>query len=197
MSLADKKLDLHMFSGVTMSCGKHCTHVLIKLSPYQHHSWPLLYSAFDCFVLLHKIPKICSFYPFLSMLFRFSISSLALLTVRLLNQTTRDAKRKSLSFTFENPFPPLPLPPLLSFVSLFPNSRANEPVRRLRFCCFPILHVCQTLILSVKQNKPSDSGPEDNRNQSRSQICHTCTLGDYVVGRVWKQLFSVFEIFFD
>ena len=56
---------------------------------------PLLYCVFNRFVLLHKIPNICRFYPYFSMLFRFSICQLfVLLTVRLLNQNTTDAQRK-------------------------------------------------------------------------------------------------------
>ena len=37
---------------------------------------PLLYCVFDRFVLLHEIPDICRFYPYFSMLFRFSICQL-------------------------------------------------------------------------------------------------------------------------
>ena len=37
---------------------------------------PLLYCVYDCFVLLHKNPNICRFYPYFSMLFRFSICQL-------------------------------------------------------------------------------------------------------------------------
>ena len=56
---------------------------------------PLLYCVFNRFVLLHKIPNICRFYPCFSMLFRFSIcQSFVLLTVRPLNQNTTDAQRK-------------------------------------------------------------------------------------------------------
>ena len=39
-------------------------YILIKLSPYQHL---LLYCVCDRFVLLHKIPNICRFYPYFSM----------------------------------------------------------------------------------------------------------------------------------
>ena len=58
---------------------------------------PLLYYVFDRSVLLHKIPNICRFYPYFSMLFRFSIAIcqlFVLLTVRPLNQNTTDAQRK-------------------------------------------------------------------------------------------------------
>ena len=55
---------------------------------------PLFYCVFDCFVLLHKIPNICRFYAYFSMLFRLSVR-FVLLTVRPLKQTTRDARRKT------------------------------------------------------------------------------------------------------
>ena len=52
---------------------------------------PLLYCVFDRFLLLHKIPNNCCFYPYFSMLFRFSICQLfVLLTVRPWNQNTTD-----------------------------------------------------------------------------------------------------------
>ena len=37
---------------------------------------PLLYCVFERFLLLHKIPNIFRFYPYFSMLFRFSICQL-------------------------------------------------------------------------------------------------------------------------
>ena len=58
---------------------------------------PLLYYVFDRSVLFYKIPNICGFYPYFSMLFRFSIAIcqlFILLTLRPLNQNTTDAQRK-------------------------------------------------------------------------------------------------------
>ena len=61
----------------------------------------MFHCFFDCFVLLHKSP-ICRFYPYLSMLFQWIrnsiscsvVSSFVLLTLRPLNQTTKDAGRQ-------------------------------------------------------------------------------------------------------
>ena len=70
------------------------SYILIKLSPYQHLCFIMsLIAPF----LLHKIPNICRFYPYFSMLFRFSIAIcqlFVLLTVRPLNHNTTDAQRK-------------------------------------------------------------------------------------------------------
>ena len=71
--------------------------VLVHFNKIIYLPAPLLCYVFDRSVLLHKIPNICRFYPYFSMLFRFSIAIcqlFILLTVRPLNQNTTDAQRK-------------------------------------------------------------------------------------------------------
>ena len=50
--------------------------VLVYFSKIVSLPAPLLYCVFDRFILLHKIPNICRFYPYFSMLFQFSICQL-------------------------------------------------------------------------------------------------------------------------
>ena len=71
--------------------------VLVYLNKIISLPAPLLYYVSDRSVLLHKIPNICRFYPYFSMLFQFSIAIcqlFILLPVRPLNQNTTDAQRK-------------------------------------------------------------------------------------------------------
>ena len=44
-----------------MSFGKHCAHILIKLSPYEHQCRVGLHCVFDRFVLLHISPILTVF----------------------------------------------------------------------------------------------------------------------------------------